>query len=95
MTSLAPTLEAFFTERLVHQRHASSHTVAAYRDSLRLLLTFAHQQTGKKPSQLDLADLGAPLIGDFLEHLESQRHNSVRSRNARLAAVHSLFHFAA
>jgi site-specific recombinase XerD len=69
--------------------------VAAYRDSLRLLLAFAHQQTGKAPSQLDLADLGAPLIGDFLEHLESQRHNSVRSRNARLAAVHSFFRFAA
>jgi integrase/recombinase XerD len=95
MSSLAPTLEAFFTERLVHQRHASPHTVSAYRDSLRLLLAFAHQQTGKAPSQLDVADLGAPLIGDFLEHLESQRHNSVRSRNARLAAVHSLFRFAA
>jgi integrase/recombinase XerD len=95
MSSLAPTLEAFFTERLARQRQASVHTVAAYRDSLRLLLTFAHQQTGKAPSQLDLADLGAPLIGDFLEHLESHRHNSVRSRNARLAAVHSLFRFAA
>jgi site-specific recombinase XerD len=95
MSSLAPTLEAFFTERLVHQRQASPHTVAAYRDGLRLLLAFAHQQTGKAPSQLDLADLGAPLIGDFLEHLERQRHNSVRSRNARLAAVHSLFRFAA
>lgn len=95
MTALAPTLEAFFTERLVRQRHASPNTVAAYRDSWRLLLGFAHERTGKEPCMLDVADLDAPLIGDFLQHLETERHNSVRTRNARLAAIRSFFRFAA
>ena len=95
MSALAPTLEAFFTERLVRQRHASPNTVAAYRDAWRLLLGFAQQRTGKQPSQLDVADLDASLIGAFLEHLEAERHNSVRTRNARLAAIRSLFRFAA
>jgi len=95
MNSLAPTLEAFFTERLVHQRQASPHTVLAYSDTFRLLLDFARRRTGKAPSQLDLQDLDAPLIGAFLEHLEQERGNSVRTRNARLAAIHSFFQFAA
>jgi integrase/recombinase XerD len=95
VSSLAPTLEAFFTERLLHQRQASPHTVAAYRDTFRLLLGYARQQTGKAPVQLDLQDLDAPLIAAFLEHLEKDRGNSVRTRNARLAAVHSFFRFAA
>jgi integrase/recombinase XerD len=95
MTSLAPVLEAFFTERLITQRRVSPHTVASYRDTFRLLLDFAHQTTGKAPCQLDLTDLDAPLIGAFLDHLEGQRHNSVRTRNARLVAVHSLFRYAA
>jgi site-specific recombinase XerD len=95
MSALAPTLQAFFTDRLQRQRHASPHTIAAYRDALRLLLIFAHERTGKQPSQLDLDDLDAPLIGAFLDHLERERRNSVRSRNARLAAIHSLFRFAA
>ena len=95
MSALAPTLQAFFTDRLVRQRHASDHTIAAYRDALRLLLVFAQQQTGTPPSRLDLADLDAPLIGAFLTHLETARGNSVRTRNARLAAVHSLFRYAA
>lgn len=95
MSLLAPTLEAFFTDRLARQRHASTHTVAAYRDTFRLLLGFVHQTTGKAPCQLDLADLDAPLIGAFLDHLEHQRHNSPRTRNARLAAIHSLFSYAA
>jgi site-specific recombinase XerD len=94
MSALAPTLEAFFTERLVHQRQASPHTIAAYRDGWRLLLVFTHQRTGKQPSELDLADLDAPLIAAFLEHLETGRRNSVRTRNARLAAIRSFFHFA-
>jgi integrase/recombinase XerD len=92
---LAPTLQAFFTDRLARQRGASPHTVAAYRDALRLLLTFAQQRLSKPPSGLNLADLDAPLIGAFLDHLETQRGNSVRTRNARLAAIHSLFTFAA
>ena len=95
MSMLAPTLQAFFTDRLTRQRNASPHTIAAYRDTLRLLLAFAHQQTGKQPCQLDLDDLDAPLIGAFLDHLERERHNSIRTRNARLAAIRSLFHYAA
>lgn len=95
MSLLAPTLQAFFTTRLIGQRQASPHTVAAYRDTLRLLLRYAADHTGQQPSQLDIADLDAPLIGAFLTHLEADRHNSIRTRNARLAAIHSLFRFAA
>jgi integrase/recombinase XerD len=95
MADLAPTLQAFFTDRLARQRGASPHTVAAYRDTLRLLLTFAHQRLSKPPSTLDLTDLDASLIGTFLDHLQHERGNSVRTRNARLAAIHSLFRFAA
>jgi len=94
MSTLAPTLEAFFTERLYHQLHASAHTVRSYRDTFRLLLKFAHHKTGKTPSQLDLADLDAPLIAAFLDHLEHERHNTIRTRNARLAAIRSMFRFA-
>jgi integrase/recombinase XerD len=95
MSALAPTLQAFFTDRLIRQRHASAHTVAAYRDTWRLLLGYAATTIGLPPSQLDLADLDAPLIAGFLDHLELERRNSVRTRNARLAAIHSLFRFAA
>jgi integrase/recombinase XerD len=95
MTALAPTLQAFFTDRLTRQKNASPHTITAYRDTLRLLLGFAQQRTGIPPSQLGIEDLDAPLIAAFLDHLEHERGNSARSRNARLAAIHSLFHFAA
>jgi site-specific recombinase XerD len=95
MSALAPTLEAFFTERLVAQRAASPHTIAAYRDTWRLLLRFAAERTRTEPSKLDLADLDAPLIGAFLDHLEAERGCSARTRNARLAAIRSLFRFAA
>ncbi|MCU0295777.1 MAG: site-specific integrase [Candidatus Nanopelagicales bacterium] len=95
MTALAPILQAFFTERLVQQRDASPHTIASYRDTWRLLLHFTTDRTGIPASRLDLADLDAPLIGAFLDHLEHDRGNSVRTRNNRLAAVHSLFRFAA
>ena len=95
MSALAPTLERYFTERLIGQQGASPHTVAAYADSFRLLLGFAQDRTGKAPSALDFSDLDAPLVGAFLDHLEHDRHNSVRTRNARLAAVRSLFRFAA
>ena len=94
MTALAPTLQAFFTERLMTQRNASPRTIAAYRDTLALLLRFAQQQTGKEPCQLDIDDLDAPLIGAFLDHLERARGNSISTRNARLAAIHSLFRYA-
>lgn len=95
MTALAPLLQAFFTDRLIAQRRASSHTIAGYRDTFRLLLGFAATRTGKQPSALDIADLDAPLIAAFLDHLEHQRGNTVRTRNWRLAAVHSLFGYAA
>lgn len=94
MTALAPTLQAFFTDRLITQRQASPRTVTAYRDTLRLLLVFAQQRTGTPPSRLDVADLDAKLVTGFLSHLERDRSNSVRTRNARLAAIHSLFRFA-
>jgi integrase/recombinase XerD len=95
MSALAPTLEAFFTDRLARQRGASPHTVAAYRDAWRLLLSFAAVRSGCPPSRLDLGQLDAPLVAAFLEHLERERGNGVRTRNARLAAIHSLYRFAA
>ena len=95
MSSLAPILQSFFTDRLGQQRHASGHTITAYRDAIRLLLVYAAEHIRKAPSTLDLADLDAPLIGAFLNHLETGRNNSVRTRNARLAAIHSLFRHAA
>ena len=95
MTLLAPTLQAWFTERLITQRGSSPQTIAAYRDTFRLLLAFASKQTGKQPCQLDIDDLDAPLIAAFLNHLEQDRGNSPRTRNARLAAIHSLAKYAA
>jgi len=95
MSLLAPTMQAFFTDRLVNQKDASPRTIAAYRDTMRLLLTFASQRTGKPPSRLDIDDLDAPLIGAFLDHLEHARGNSPRARNARLAAIHSLYRYSA
>jgi integrase/recombinase XerD len=95
MSALAPTLQAFFTERLVRQRQASPHTVAAYRDTLRLLVRFAAVRHRVEPSQLDFAQLDATLISAFLDHREHDHRNSIRTRNARLAAIRSLFRFAA
>ena len=93
--SLASTLQGFFTERLINQRHASANTVAAYRDAWRLLLRYANDRTGKQPCQLDITNLNAAFIAEFLAHLEQERHNSVRTRNARLAAIRSFFRYAA
>jgi site-specific recombinase XerD len=95
MTALAPTLQLFFTERLARQRQASPCTVTSYRNTFRLLLRFIQQRTGKAPSSLDWADLSAGTISAFLDHLEDSRGNSARSRNARLAALRSLFRYAA
>lgn len=95
MTALATTLQAFFTDRLVRQRQVSPNTLCAYRDTLRLLLVFASDRKGNAPSKLDIDDLDASLVGAFLDDLEQQRKNSVRTRNARLAAIHSLFRYAA
>jgi site-specific recombinase XerD len=95
MTSLAPVLEGFFTDRLARQRAASPNTIAAYRDTFRLLLAYTQTRTGTTPARLDLGQLDAPLIGGFLQHLEVDRHNSPKTRNARLAAIHSFFAYAA
>ena len=95
MTALAPALQAFFIDGLIAQRHASSHTIAGYRSTFRLLLGFTAAKTGKTPSALDIADLDAPLITAFLDHLEHHRHNTIRTRNWRLAAIHSLLGYAA
>ena len=95
MTPVAPTLQAFFTERLVKQRDVSPRTIASYRDTLRLLLCFVEASTGRAPSQLDWDELDEPVITAFLQHLEHERHNSPRTRNLRLTAIRSLFGYAA
>ena len=95
MTALAPGLQAFFTDRLIGQRAASPNTIAAYRHSFRLLLSFASDRLGTPPSKLDIAMLDAPLIAAFLDHLEHDRHNTTATRNNRLAAIHSLFTYLA
>jgi site-specific recombinase XerD len=95
MTAIAATMQAFFTERLIGQRQASPHTITAYRDTLRLLVSFATARTGTPPGHLDIADLDATMIGAFLRYAEHDRGNSIATRNARLAAIHSLFSFAA
>ena len=95
LTSFAGFLEGFFTDRLLRQRQASPHTIASYRDSFRLLLKFAAERLGKEPSDLDLTDLDAPFVGAFLHHLEQDRGNSARTRNARLAAVRAFFRYIA
>lgn len=95
MSAVAPTLQKFFTDRLATQRNASPATIAAYRDAFRLLLVFVADRKKITPAGLDFTDLDAPTIAAFLTYLEAERHNSIRSRNARLAAIHSMFRFAA
>ena len=95
MSTLTATLQAFFTTYLSGQKAASPHTIRAYRDTWRMLLTYLHDTTGTRPADIEFTDLGAEAITGFLQHLETQRHNSVRTRNARLAAIHSLFSYAA
>ncbi len=95
MASLAPILQRFFTDRMITQKHASEHTIAAYRDTWRLLLSHAQQATGTPPWKLELQQLDAALITGFLQHLQHQRHNSARTRNARLAAIRALYRYAA
>ena len=92
---IAGLLESFFTDRLMRERQASRHTIAAYRDSFRLLFGFMQQRLKKAPSSVTVADLDAPLIGAFLDHLERGRGNRARTRNARLAAIHSFFRYVA
>jgi len=94
VTQIAPTLQSWFTQRLVGQRQASPHTVIAYRDTFRLLFVYLADTTGKSPAQLDFDDLDAAAIGGFLTHLERDRGVSPATRNARLAALRSFFGFA-
>ena len=88
-------LESFFTDRLMNQMRASPHTIASYRDTFCLLFSFVQTRLGKEPSALQLEDLDAPLVADFLVHLEQDRGNSPRSRNLRLAGIHSFCRYAA
>lgn len=95
MTTIAPTLESWFTDRLGRQRQVSARTIASYRDTLRLLLCFMQDRTGKPPSSLDWDDLDQEAISAFLDHLENDRGNNARTRNLRLTAIRSLFRYAA
>lgn len=95
ITPLSAWLQSFFTDRLISQRQVSPHTIASYRDTFRLLFQFAHRQLNKLPSHLTLEDLDAPFIGTFLDHVETQRNNNIRSRNLRLTAIRSFFQYAA
>jgi integrase/recombinase XerD len=91
----AALLQRFFTERLLQQRHASPRTIAAYRDTFRLLLKYAEREKGKSPTWLALIDFDAPLVVNFLAYLEFERHNTVRTRNARLATIRAFAHYVA
>ena len=91
---LGPILQEYFSNRLVAQREASPATIASYRDTFRLLLRYTTRHTGKQPADMSLADIDAPLVLGFLDHLERSRGNSVRTRNARFAAIRSFMHFA-
>lgn len=95
MSPIAPTLQSFFIDRLAKQRRVSPRTIASYRDSLKLLFVFVQETTGKKPSALSWEDLDTETIVAFLDHLETERHNSPRTRNLRLTAIRSLFTYAA
>lgn len=88
-------LQGFFVDRLVRQRCASGHTIAAYRDTFRLLLRFATARLRKPPSRLSIEDLDASFVSKFLDHLELDRGNCARTRNARLATIHGFFHYVA
>lgn len=94
-TSFPSLLEKFFLDRLIRQRQVSPHTVSSYRDTFRLFLQFAKRRLGKAPSRLPLEDINAPLIVAFLDELETKRKISARSRNLRLTAIRSFFHYAA
>lgn len=93
--SFAALVQAYFAEHLTQHRALSPQTIAAYRDAFMLFLGFTESRLGKAPTAMTLADITPDLIMAFLDHLERQRHNSVRSRNARLAALRSFLKFAA
>ncbi len=93
MSALAPSLQSWFTDRLIRERDASPHTIASYRDTIRLLLTYASETLGVEPSKLDLDQLDAPLIGAFLDYLETDRGCGARTRNTRLAAIRTFYRY--
>lgn len=93
--TLAVLLENFFTQRLMSQRQASSHTISSYRDTFRLLLQFAQKRLHKAPARLAFEEIDAPMIAAFLDDMEKNRGITVRSRNLRLTAIRSFFHYAA
>jgi len=95
VTAVAPILETWFTERLARQRGASPNTIAAYRDTIKMFVVFAAERARTRPSNLDLSDMDAATVAAFLDHLEADRGNTISTRNARLATIHSLFHWAA
>jgi site-specific recombinase XerD len=95
MTLLAPSMQTYFTDRLIGQRRVSPNTIATYRYTFQLLLGFATKRIGKPPSALDITELNAPLIAAFLDHLQAERQNTIATRNNRLAAIHSLFAYLA
>lgn len=90
-TLIGPLLQGFFVEHLAQQKHVSPQTIASYRDAFRLLLQYAHKRLKTEPALLDVTALDAPLILSFLDSLETDRHNCIRSRNIRLAAIRSFF----
>ncbi|MCA0421811.1 MAG: site-specific integrase [Proteobacteria bacterium] len=95
-TATFPALvQRFFTDRLCVQMEASRHTIAAYRDTFRLLIRYAGARSGKTPTKLEVADIDADIVADFLSHVEVSRGNTIRSRNARLAAIRSFFRYVA
>jgi len=94
-SDFAVLVQSFFTQRLMHQRNASPHTIKSYRDTFCLLIKFAQVYLGKPPSKFALSDIDAPLITAFLDDLEKERGISARSRNVRLAAIRSFFRYAA
>jgi site-specific recombinase XerD len=87
-------LQRFFGERLIHQQNASKHTVAAYRDTFRLLLRYIYNKFRIAPSDLTFEHLSPDTITAFLQYVETERRNSIRTRNARLAAIRSFLHYA-
>jgi integrase/recombinase XerD len=92
---LAGHLRTFFHDHLIGQRNVSPHTVLAYRDAIKLLLVFAAERLRKPVARLAFEDLGVETVLGFLDHLETDRNNSVATRNARLAALHVFYHHVA
>jgi integrase/recombinase XerD len=93
MSALATSMQAWFTDRLIRERNASPHTIASYRDTIRLLLTYASRELGVEPSRLDLGRLDGRLVAAFLEHLETDRGCGARTRNTRLAAIRTFYRY--